>query len=94
MCKNDLVKRETGVNPVRTRHRDKGVRKECVTEKSGRPFRVLIFEPGDLPVVGTRDCYKVISMLRVIGRYVLTDMFPQKIAVRMRFIVVLLLVMK
>ena len=51
------MKRETGAKPVRTRHRDKGVRKEYVTEKSGRPFRVLIFEPGDLPVVCTRDYF-------------------------------------
>lgn len=45
-----LVKRETGANPVRTRHCEQGVGSQYATERLGRRLSMLICESGDLPV--------------------------------------------
>ena len=41
--------RETGANPVRTRHCKRGVPGQYVTEKSGRRLCMLLRKSGDLP---------------------------------------------
>lgn len=52
-----LVKRETGVSPVRTRHRNKGAEADISlgTGKSfpGKMADAMIFKPGDLPDCST-----------------------------------------
>lgn len=52
----DQVKREPGANPGRSRHCDKGVYLQNVTEalSLGRRRYALIFQPGDLPEIGTK----------------------------------------
>ena len=53
------VKREAGVNPARSRHCDKGVHRQGALapvtgpQGLGRRRWALIFQPGDLPAVGT-----------------------------------------
>ena len=47
----DLVKRETGESPVRTRRCNKGVLFICTTGKPGRWNKAVILEPEDLPVI-------------------------------------------
>ena len=42
------MKRETGVSPVRTRHRNKGAETKAHWE-TGKRVDAMIFEPGDLP---------------------------------------------
>ena len=56
-ARTEKGKRETGANPVRSRHCDKGICRQGayapVTEPgSGRRRRVLIFQPGNLPTAG------------------------------------------
>ena len=51
---NILVKRETGVNPVRSRHCKHGAKNQYTTGKPGRRFFVMICKSGDLPVAGTK----------------------------------------
>ena len=54
-----MVKRETGVIPVRSRHCDKGVYRQGAaapvtgTYVPGRRRWMLSFQPGNLPAVGT-----------------------------------------
>ena len=42
------MKRETGANPVRTRHRNKGA-KPLYHWETGKMADAMIFQPGDLP---------------------------------------------
>ena len=42
------MKRETGANPVRTRHRNKGA-KPIYHWETGKMADAMIFKPGDLP---------------------------------------------
>ena len=48
---NAAENRETGENPVRSRHCEQQCTARYVTEKSGRRQYALRCEPGDLPAV-------------------------------------------
>lgn len=58
------MKRETGANPVRTRHCNKGAEnislnvlflEKKITGKPGRLLEALIFKSGDLPYESVQD---------------------------------------
>ena len=55
------LKRETGVNPVRTRHCDRGIQGQDATERSGRRPCVRIRKPGDLPVLLAKEILRATS---------------------------------
>ena len=54
----DLVKRETGVNPVRTRHCNWGVETNKITGIPGRKVFTWNHESGDLPYIVQKYCSK------------------------------------
>ena len=51
-----LVKREIGVNPIRTRHRNKGA-KPIYHWETGKMVDAKNFKSGDLPVYCTQSNY-------------------------------------
>ena len=55
------LKRETGVNPVRTRHCDRGIQGQDATERSGRRPCVRIRKPGALPVLLAKEILRATS---------------------------------
>ena len=52
-----LMKRKTGENPVRTRHRNKGA-KPMYHWETGKMVDAMIFKPGDLPNLSTKRMLK------------------------------------
>lgn len=68
----DLVKRETGENPVRTRHciQGAGAAISLGTRKSfpGKMADVMIYEPGDLPAVVQEQLFQPTSNWEYIPR--------------------------
>jgi hypothetical protein len=55
-------KRESGENPERSRHCNRGVIMNCHWPMAGKTMMTLILEPGDLPILTT------LLYLREIGR--------------------------